>query len=128
MHRKNLIFLEIFLNIFIFVICISICYSLLIYSSIKRNRVVVLDKAVIVATDISERYKNSSGDIEELCSNVGGEIEENNLYLYYDKDFNRVNEKENAVYLLHLSIEDDFAKLILNRDKSVVFSWEIGHL
>ena len=99
-------FLEIVMNLLLFTICAAICLQLFAMAYTRNADSRVLAEASLKAQTLAEVFKLESGRIESIARRSGGGVSENEILIFYDKDWNAASESE-ALYKLSCDINQN---------------------
>lgn len=125
-RSQNLIILEFLIDFCIFLISISVCFGLLSYTVAKKGEIDALNKAVVQAIEVSEKFKSSS-DIDEFISMINADDKNDCYNLYFDRGMLR-SDNANCIYIMRLKIQEDIMELSFLSPEEVYFSWSVTRL
>jgi Tfp pilus assembly protein PilE len=99
-------FLELVLNLVIFAFCAAVCLQVFAQAKLASDRSAALSHLSIEAQTVAENFKAANGDLAKLADALGAtEVDGQALWLYYDADFERVTNPDDAAHTLLCSIE-----------------------
>ncbi|MCL2631973.1 MAG: hypothetical protein FWD45_02630 [Coriobacteriia bacterium] len=105
---SRVILLELLGNLVVFIMCTLVCLQVYAQAQTTLDKSRALSELGQTAVSIIENWKAGS-DIEDLCERFGGMVEDGNLTIYYNRDFQVVENSSMARYRLEVRLESSGA-------------------
>lgn len=110
MHRNNkssLFLMEMLFSIFIFAVAAAICVKMFVTSHILSRDSVRLNHAVVWCESMAEGFYSVDGDLADLAKLLDASVEDRQLTIYYDRDFLKTGEADNAYYTVQGNLRSE---------------------
>lgn len=101
--KATLFLFELVIIILIFAICCAICLSLFTASRRISIEAQDLSYAIIEAQSVAESLKGCHGDLAALQAIIDGTEQDDKILVYYDDDWQAVQDSNSATYTVEVS-------------------------
>lgn len=100
MNRSKvpLVLMEQMIMLLVFALASALCVRAFVLADSRSLHNEARDRALFVAQNAAELYKNSQGDAEAVAARLGGALENDSLLIFYGEDWKPVEQK--MAYLL----------------------------
>lgn len=136
--RAGLFFIELMIAVGVFAFCAAICIGLFTSAEKTSRSDMDLVQAMNVARDAGEYFKAAHGDLRETAGMTQGYVEDGELTLLYDEDWQQVSpiQGDGAVFRLSLCPDREgegylvasIQVFVQGEEDAPMLSWEVAAL
>lgn len=105
--KSTLFLIELVLAIGIFAVSSAICIQLFVKAYLLSRNSEELTHSLYEATSAAEVFKNSGGDIDEMSRLLSTHLEDGELVVYYNKDWNVRAQMSPGGYTMRIKLNSD---------------------
>lgn len=105
--KSGLFLMEMIIVILFFSLSSAICMKIFSTSKIKSDHSRDISNASVKAQSCAEAYKAYSADLQKVASTLDGTPLKEKMVVYYDFNWQEVESKDDASYILTLKNSDD---------------------
>ncbi len=130
-HNRSKYFLfELMFNCLFFTVAAAICINLFIYGTVLSKQSRDISRASIEAQTLAEAFKSSDGDVNLLENTVGGTLEQDTVYLYFDERWNRLEQPDDMGFVVAADVSANnnmsYADIIVSSNQQEIFSLSVA--
>jgi hypothetical protein len=130
--RSRGFFLELVLDLVVFIICALVCLQIIATALVQSEQSGAVSTLGLAGQSLAEQWK--SGDsLDELAKAGGGSVNNDQLTLYFDRQYQPTSDASNAWYELSLTQSQpganfEEASVSLSHGSESLFTWQLGRV
>ena len=131
--KAPLMLMEQVVMILVFAIAAALCVQAFVTAGLMARTSEKKDRGANIAQTIAEVVKETHGDLEQAGKCLDGQFYNEELILYYDKDWNQISEEEEAWYKASAKVTEKGeyfsqgdVKVTDIRNEQEIFSLDMG--
>lgn len=127
--KTKMFLLEFIIIILFFSLAATVCVRIFVNAKMVSAQSSRLTGAVLKAQEAAETFKSVDGDAGRLAGKLNGIMDDQNVVVFYDTEWNPAKEQSDGVYRMEIRLEKEqnliTASILIDHGQDEIYSLKI---